>query len=195
MSTRASSVTAYLVPTESTEITYLSRSSYITQGFHTMCKAITYAEVGSDGTFGNYPEARKACILAIKTYVWHFYIVQSSKDETFHITYEQIAYNANYLHTYGFLSDYSAVLNVWMQGTSSTGSPIVFEANFKKGYEGEQDDYYHGGDLKQLGCIYLLKNDSSISTYKDLLHYYYDYSNRSQGGPVQFFDQNKNWLD
>lgn len=193
---RASEVTSYSIPTEETNIIYYNKNSGVkyTKGFHTMCKAITYAECGSDGTFGDYPEARKACIMAIKTYVWHFYIIQESKDAAYHISSSQIAYNSNYKSTYGFLTDYSAVENVWMQGTSSAGKPIVFEANFKAGSETAQDSYWHKGDLKQLGCIYLLKNDSSISTYKDLLHYYYDSSNRSQGGAVQFFDADKKFI-
>lgn len=196
MTERASEVTSYSIPTEQTNIIYYNRNTgkKYTQGFHTMCKAITYAECGSDATFGNYPEARKACIMAIKTYVWHFYIIQESKDAAYHISSSQIAYNSNYKSTYGFLTDYSAVENVWMQGTSSAGKPIVFEANFKQGSETAQDSYWHKGDLKQLGCIYLLKNDSTISTYKDLLHYYYDSSNRSQGGAVQFFDADKKFI-
>ncbi len=81
-----------------------------------------------------------------------------------------------------------------MQGTSSKGAPIVFEANFKAGKNSSQASYKSGGELKQLGCIYLLNNDSSISTYKDLLHYYYDNSPRSKGGAVQFFDADKNFI-
>lgn len=45
-----------------------------------------------------------------------------------------------------------------------------------------------------LGCMYLLNNNSSISTYKDLLHYYYDDSPRSQGGAVQFFNASKKFI-
>ncbi|MBQ7933645.1 MAG: hypothetical protein IJ327_02490 [Lachnospiraceae bacterium] len=194
---RALTVTSYAIPTNTTQITYYDRdtSTYHTKGFHDMCKAITYAEVGSDATFGNYAEARKACILAIKTYVWHFYITQESKDAAYHISDSQIAYNDAYKSTYGFLSDYAAVSDVWMQGTSSTGNPIVFEANLKKGNDSiPQDTYWHGGDLKQLGCIYLLKQENGITIYKDLLHYYYDFSIRSQGGPVQFFDSQKNFI-
>lgn len=192
---RASTVTSYAIPTESTNIIYkTSTGNKIEKGFHTMCKAITYAECGSDTTFGDYPEARKANIMAIKTYVWHFYIIQESKDAAYHISSAQIAYNSNYKSTYGFLTDYSDVQGVWMQGTSSTGSPIVFEANFKQGKEEAQSTYKGNGDLQQLGCIYLLKNDSSISTYKDLLHYYYDNSNRSLGGAVQFFNSSKKFI-
>ncbi len=193
---RASTVTTYAIPTENTKILYYSESigDEIEKGFHTMCKAITYAECGSDATFGDYPEARKAIIMAIKTYVWHFYIIQESKDAGYHISSEQIAYNSNYKSTYGFLEDYSDVQGVWMQGTSSAGKPIVFEANFKKGSEEAQDNNKGNGDLKQLGCIYLLKNDSSISTYKDLLHFYYDNSKRSLGGAVQFFNSNKKFI-
>lgn len=195
---KASTVTSYSIPTDETMIVYYDagkKKNHDPEGFHSLCKAITYAEVGSDGTFGNYAEARKACIMAIKTYVWHFYIIQESKDAAYHISSAQIAYNSNYKSTYGFLTDYSTVQDIWMQGTSSAGKPIVFEANFKKGSNTtSQESYKNGGDLKQLGCIYLLNNDSSISTYKDLLHYYYDNSPRSKGGAVQFFDANKNFL-
>lgn len=76
-----------------------------------------------------------------------------------------------------------------MQGLSSSYAPIIFEANFRAGKEEDQKDNYRNGELKRLGCIWLLDNNSSISTYKDLLHYYYDYSIRSQGGPVTFFNE------
>lgn len=194
---RASTVTTHSIPTDDTLLVYYDAAKkkyHDPEGFHTMCKAITYAEVGSDKTFGGYPEARKACIVAIKTFVWHFYIIQGSKDAAYHVSSSQIAYNSEYKSTYGFLTDYSAVQDVWMQGTSSTGDPIVFEANFKAGSNSSQTSYKGGGDLKQLGCIYLLNNDSSISTYKDLLHYYYDNSPRSKGGAVQFFDANKKFI-
>ena len=128
------------------------------------------------------------------TYVWHLYIIQESKDAAYHVSSLQIAYNANYKSTYGFLADYSDVQDVWMQGTSSAEKAIVFETNFKAGSNASQTAYKGGGDLKQLGCIYLLDHDSSISNYKDLLHYYYDNSPRSQGGAVQFFDADKNFI-
>ena len=84
--------------------------------------------------------------------------------------------------------DMEAVHNVWME--SYRGA--IFEANYIAGSKNSAGKS-KSGRLLQNGCEYMIRTGKCATCY-ECLHYYYDNSTASNGGPVRFFDSNKNEL-
>lgn len=150
-----------------------------TKNFRDFCLGCAACEVGSslfDGV------ARQANVIAIKTFVWHYYILPMDVNAGYHLNNIQIAYKpyqeVNNVNINRISSDVLAVNRIWMESASGK----IFAAYFKKGvYSGNGKN---GGELKQEGSRFLAVNGYSRL---EILHYYYDNSSASQTGPVQFF--------
>lgn len=176
--------TSYSVPTSRTMINYAVKENgkfvvKYTKNFNDFCLGCTTCEVGSslfDGV------ARRANVIAIKTFVWHYYIVPMDVNAGYNLNNIQIAYkpyqDVTNVNINRISNDVSAVKRIWMESASGK----IFAAYFKKGeYNGNGKN---GGELKQDGSRFLAANGYSET---GILHYYYDNSSASQAGPVQFF--------
>lgn len=134
-------------------------------------------------------EARKAINMAIKTYTWHFLIVPKNDAMGYDITTKMQAYAPSYIsENKKVTEDMEAVHNVWME--SYRGA--IFEANYIAGSKNSAGKS-KSGRLLQNGCEYMIRTGKCATCY-ECLHYYYDNSKASNGGPVRFFDSNKNEL-
>ena len=134
-------------------------------------------------------EARKAINMAIKTYTWHFLLVPKSDTMGYDITTKMQAYAPSYIsENKKVTEDMEAVHNVWMESYKGA----IFEANYIAGSKNSAGKS-KSGRLLQNGCEYMIRIGRCATCY-ECLHYYYDNSTASNGGPVRFFDSNKNEL-
>jgi hypothetical protein len=83
------------------------------------------------------------------------------------------------------LSAINAVEGIGIMNSSGN----IFYTEYKAGTKG-QPGPYHGGELKQYGADYL--NDQGYN-WMEILHYYYDQSNKSIGDISPFFYTSTSW--
>lgn len=188
ISTRAI-INTRTVPTSTTKVRYKNASGTITSiNFHDYCLGVTAGEVRST-TFDG--EARKASVLAIKTFTWHYIILPHGATEGYDLNSSQQAYVPDKVSENSKVTtDYNTVKSVWMESAGGA----IFIAYYKAGTYANQSSYKNGGELKQNGSRWLLDNDSSITNCYKVLHYYYDSSTASTGGAIKFFNDSKTEL-
>lgn len=181
------------IPTDNTTIvygTYDSSGNYKskkTLNFHDYCIGVTAGECRGSEFDG---KARKAIIMAIKTYTWHYKIVPIDSVHGVNIKNTMQSYAPGKVSENSKVtSNYNAIKNIWMESYSGA----IFEALYKKGTYGSQTNYKNSGELKQKGCRYLV--DTTNKTFYECVHYYYDNSSASTGGKIRFFDENKDVID
>lgn len=177
------------VPTKNTKIRLKKQDGSIDKNllFHDYCLGVLAGELREAKFDG---QVRRAQAIAIKTFTWHYLIIPHGATEGYDLNYEQQSYVPSKISENSKVTDdYNAVKNVWMESHSGA----IFIAYYKKGAEKDQEDFRHKGEFKQLGALWLYKNNKA-TTYKSLLKYYYDSSSASTGGAIRFFDNNKNEL-
>lgn len=181
------------IPTDNTTIvygTYDSSGNYKskkTLNFHDYCIGVTAGECRGAEFNG---KARKAIIMAIKTYTWHYKIVPIDSVHGVNIKNTMQSYAPGKVSENSKVtSNYNVIKNIWMESYSGA----IFEALYRKGTYGDQTNCKNGGELKQEGCRYLV--DKKNKTFYGCVHYYYDNSSASTGGKIRFFDNNKDVID
>lgn len=148
--------------------------------FHQYCIAVTAGEVRGSEFDG---AARKACIVAIKTYTWHYLLVPILPSMAINITTKMQAYRPDKVsENSNVTSNYNAIKDIWME--SSEG--YIFEALYKAG--GYNENGLCGGELKQNGVRYLI--DECGYTWQKAISYFYSNSNKSSG-LITLFNKNK----
>lgn len=175
------------IPTDNTMVSlgkYNDVGSFVGQvsvPFHQYCVAVTAGEVrGSEFDGG----ARKACIVAIKTFTWHYLIIPKLPSMSIHITTKMQAYRPDKVNENPKVtSDYNVIKDLWME--SSEG--YIFEASYKAGTYGLVGR--NNGDLKQNGVRYLVEECGY--RWQNTLDYFYSYSDKS-AGQITLFDKYKN---
>ena len=178
------------IPTNSTTIRYgtYSNGRFVSStklNFHNYCIGVTAGECrGTD--YNGSP--RKAIIMAIKAYSWHYKIVPIDPAHGVDIKNTMQSYAPKKVDENPEVTkNYNKIKNVWMESHSGA----IFESLYKLGsYDGSGKNK---GELKQKGCKYLV-NEKGKNFYK-CVRYYYDNSPASASGKIRFFDENKNIID
>ncbi len=165
----------YLSPLENTTVVYntgkpSSTGANIELTFRQYCLGVTAGEVRNKSFNG---EARRACIIAIKTYTWYYLQHPINPTEPINIYASMQSYKPEYINENPQVTvDYEEVKKYWMKSSTY----MVFEANYYAGsYNGNGKS---GGALYQNGARYLVANGYN---FKDVLKYYYSYSDKSTG--------------
>lgn len=175
-----------VIPNQNTTVRYKDSSGKINNiKFHKYCLGVLAGELRSVDFDG---EIRKAQAIAIKTFTWHYLIIPHGAAEGYDVnSVQQNYYPSKISENPKVTTDYNAVKSVWMESYKGA----IFVAHYKQGKYEEPIQYKNNGEFKQEGARWLYDN-GKVRTYKALLKYFYDSSDASTGGPIRFFDHDKN---
>ena len=158
---------------------------------------VVYHEISA-----SYPvQATYANIIAIKTLSWCFYRKQPYIAYGYHISYGMVAYTSTLSATNSEINTLNqriaSMKNKCMITGSSVGQKLFF-ADYD-GYQVPSDGGYHSGILNQIQSKRLANGevDGTHYTWKNILHYFYDYSSHSSSssvGVVRFLTEGSHTL-
>lgn len=179
-------ITKYTIPGPNTTVRLYRNGNIEELGFYDYTLAVSAGECRAYEFDG---DPRKAINIAIKTYTWHYLIVPKNDEAGYDITTQMQAYAPSYISENSNVTvDMDALADIWMESYKGA----IFAAYYVAGAKNSNGK--NGGELKQNGCLYLIEHGMCDDFY-ECVHYYYDNSSASTGGPVRFFDSNKNELN
>lgn len=175
-----STITVYF--TKSTNINHFGSTSY-TLGFSHYLKNVIPNE-WTVSYYGSYPAYLRAGTMASKMYAWYYSVNPKWNYAPYYADVKDNSSDQNYL--YGSYSDLASYYQDYVDSAISDVQGIAMvnynSALFEVHYHATSGSY-HSGQMSASGALSKAKEGS---TYKAILHYYYDSSTYSGNEVVKF---------